>query len=420
MSVIKFNAQQLFESLVEQERERINSALLDHSARREQDRYLRLEKAETEKQVLVQELELIEYEIAENNEWFVSAKENKVEVTSESLKQHTSRAEKLYSRKKLIIGNLLPSAESTIQDVVTKIELEEQQENYYQQNYLERLLEPIYEENERIHDRKVIAEFKEKEKRKEEEKARRDREYELLLARLREEEKERKEKIELENRKNRIERISASVHEKKIPYLVHFTPIVNLPSIIENGLLSRNHLPEGGYIFTDEYRTDGWLDWISASISFPNYKMFYSKQNSLQGVDGWAVLIIQPEVLWELDCKYILTNAASSGIRMFTDSRWSSIEAFEDMFGNAEHRNNIPEYYTTDPQAEVMIRKEVPLRYIKVIAVRNKHERDRLSNLNGFSVKVLPQLFSYRNDFEHWRQFRLSAFSDNNSTVTTF
>ena len=67
-----------------------------------------------------------------------------------------------------------------------------------------------------------------------------------------------------------------------------------------------------------------------------------------------------------------------------------------------------------------MIRKEVPLRYIKVIAVRNKHERDRLSNLNGFSVKVLPQLFSYRNDFELWRQFRLSAFSDNKSTVTTF
>ncbi|MBR9702631.1 hypothetical protein GOV10_01220, partial [Candidatus Woesearchaeota archaeon] len=203
MRVIKFNAQQLFESLAEQERERISSALLDHSARREQDRYLRLEKAEIEKQVLVQELELIEYEIAENDEWFVSAKENKIEVTSESLKQHTNKAEKLYSRKKLIVSNLLPSAESTIRKVVTKIELEEQQENYYQQKDLERLLEPIYEENERKHAKKVLAEFKEKEKQKEEEEARRYREYELLLARLREEEEERKEKIELENRKNR-------------------------------------------------------------------------------------------------------------------------------------------------------------------------------------------------------------------------
>jgi len=418
--VIQFNAQNLFDSLVEQKREQINSALLDNSSRREQERYLRLEKAEIEKQVLVQELEMIEYEIAENDAWFTSAKENKVKITGESLKQHRSKAEKLYSRKNLIINTMLPSAESSIHDVVTKIESEEQQENYFQQRDLERLLEPIYAENERIHDRKVLAEFKEKEKQKAEEEARRYREYELLSARLREEERERKEKIELEIRKNRIEKISASAQEKNISFLVHFTPISNLPSIVENGLLSRNDLPDRSFIHTDEYRTDGWLDWISASISFPNYKMFYSKQNSLKDVDGWAVLLIQREVLWELDCKYIMTNAASSGIRMFNDSRWSSIAAFEDMFGNAEHRNNIPEYYTTDPQAEVMIRKEIPCRYIKVIAVRNELERGRLNHLNGIPVKVYPQLFSYRNDFEHWRQFRLSAFSDNNTTVTSF
>ena len=418
--IIKFNAQQLFDSLPEQKREQINSALLDNSSRREQERYQRLEKAEVEKQVLVQELEMIEYEIAENDAWFVSAKEKKVKITAESLKQHRNRAEKLYSRKKQIIVTLLPNTESSVQDIVTKIEFEEQQENYFQQKDIERLLEPIYEENERIHARKVLAEFKEKEKQKAEEETKLYREYELLLARLREEERERKEKTELENRKNRIEIISSSVQNKGIPFLVHFTPIANLPSIVENGLLSRNDLPEGSYIHTDEHRTDGWLDWISASISFPNYKMFYSKQNSLKDVDGWAVLLIQREVLWELDCKYILTNAASSGIRMFTNSRWSSIEAFEDMFGNVEYRNNISEAYTTDPQAEVMVRKEIPCRYIKAIAVRNKLERDRLNNLNGIPVEVLPQLFSYRNDFENWRQFRLSAFSDNNTTATSF
>ncbi len=125
-------------------------------------------------------------------------------------------------------------------------------------------------------------------------------------------------------------------------------------------------------------------------------------------------------MLWDLDCKYIVTNAASSGIRIFNDSKWSSIEAFENMFGNVEHRNNIPEYYATDPQAEVMIRNEIPCRYIEVIAVRNVFERDRLNNLKGISVNVDPNLFSYRNDFEHWRQFRLSAFSDNNTVVASF
>ena len=105
---------------------------------------------------------------------------------------------------------------------------------------------------------------------------------------------------------------------------------------------------------------------------------------------------------------------------MFNDLRWSSIEAFADMFGNAEHRNNIPEYYTTDPQAEVMVRNEIPCSYIKVIAVRNALDQDTLNHLNCIPVEVKPQLFSYRNDFEHWRQFRLSAFSDNNTTVTSF
>ncbi len=38
--VIKFNAQQLFDSLPEQEREQINSALLNNSSGRERERYL--------------------------------------------------------------------------------------------------------------------------------------------------------------------------------------------------------------------------------------------------------------------------------------------------------------------------------------------------------------------------------------------
>ena len=417
---VKFNAQQLFDSLPVQKREQISSALLDNSEKRELERYSRLEKAEISKQGLVQELETIEYEIAENDQWFISAKEKKLEITSSSLEQHTKKAEKLYSRKKLIISDLLPSVEISIQGIVSKIESEERQENYFQQKDLERLLEPIYEEKVRLHSRKVLAEFKIKEKLREEEEAQRYREYASLLSRLREEGRERSEKIAIERLKKRRDQISVLVNERQILSLVHFTPIENLESIVENGLRSRNELSGEKYIHTDEYRTDGWLNWVSASISFPNYKMFYSKQNSLKDIGGWAVVIIKKEVLWELDCKFILTNAASSGIRMFSDSRWSSAEALEDMFGNPEHRYNIPDFYTTDPQAEVMIHNEIPSHYIERIVVRNAQDENKLNHLSDIRIETYPQLFSYRNDFEHWRQFRLSAFSSKHDPDTSF
>jgi hypothetical protein len=121
--------------------------------------------------------------------------------------------------------------------------------------------------------------------------------------------------------------------------------------------------------------------------------MFYLKRNALKDVGGWVVVLIRPEVLWELDCKFILTNAASFGIRMFGDERWSSVNAFEDMFGHPDHRIEIPACYTTDPQAEVMVRNEIPSRYIGMIAVQNPCDMNRLNNLSDIRVEVCPELF---------------------------
>ena len=413
-----FNAQELFDSLPPQEQERINCAIRDNASRREQERYLRLEKAEIERQKVVQKLDAIEYEIAENDDWFVSAKERKVNVTIEELNLHRRKAEELYSRKKSITDRLLQEAASNIEAIVSHIEAEEQQESLFQRRDLRRLLEPIYEERDRERRKIQVAQIKEREKQREEEEALRQKEYEALLARLRAEEWERRRNLEAERRKKRAEEIIARVHARKVPYLVHFTPIANLESILRDGLRSRNALAGHDFVFTDEYRTDGWVDWISVSISFPNYKMLYAKKNSLKNVEGWAIILIRKEALWELDCKFILTNAASSGIRMFQEEKWSSAQAFEDMFNHAEHRIGIPDFYATDPQAEVMIRDEIPRSYIGMIAVENKRDETRLDRL--IDVRVIPQLFRWRSDFEHWCQFRLSAFSSERHLVAPF
>lgn len=409
----------IFDSLTPEERNRINDRIRALATKRDEERYLRLEKAEAIKQAFVYELELIEYHIAENDQWFLDAKEKRCEVTKESQDLHRKKAEELYSRKRAIDNSCLPAAESALCRIVAQIELEERQENTFQQRDLERLLGPVYEQRERENSLKIFAEFKERERQRGEEEARREEAYAELLIRLREEERERQKEVAAQRHKKHKEQIRSNVLEREIPYLVHFTPLANLTSILQYGLRARSRLAGHNYFCTDKHRTDGWLDWISASVSFPNYKMFYSKRNSLKGVDGWVVLLIRRDVLWELNCKYILTNAARSGIRMFAGARWSSSEAFEEMFGHNEHRIDIPDFYTTDPQAEVMVYGEIPSRYFEMVAVENaQDEQDarRLGYLTGVRVEIRPKLFKWRSDFEHWYKCGLSAFSSTSVT----
>lgn len=320
-----------------------------------------------------------------------------------------------------MIDESLVDADKKIKDVINKIEKEEDGEPLIQSKQLGSLLQPFEEKRKQI----VADQIHVQERQKSEEEARQIEGLRARQKKLRAEAMERNhnQMKELINKwrkedleKKRIDRmkrekdIRACVDNRKIPFLIHFTPISNVESILANGLRSRNSLKGQEFIFTDERRCDGWLDWVSTSISFPNYKMFYTKRNSLKDVDGWAVLLIAPEVLWELDCKYILTNAASTGIRVFNDSRWSSVKAFEEMFGHVEHRNGIPEYYTTDPQAEVMIQTEIPPCYINVIVVDNRDEKEKLINLKNIVVSVFSDFFTSRDDFNHWRDFRLSPF----------
>lgn len=388
---------------------------------REKKRYARLEEAESSRQKRVHELETIEFEIASNDAWFIAVKKGEEVETSDSYKVHIRKAEELYSKKRTLIDESLVDADKKIKDVINKIEKEEDREPLIQSKQLGSLLQPFEEKRKQI----IADQIHVQERQKSEEEARQIEGLRARQKKLRAEAMERNhnQMKELINKwrtedleKKRIDRmkrerdIRACVDNRKIPFLIHFTPISNVESILANGLRSRNSLKGQEFIFTDERRCDGWLDWVSTSISFPNYKMFYTKRNSLKDVDGWAVLLIDPEVLWELDCKYILTNAASTGIRVFNDSRWSSVKAFEEMFGHVEHRNGIPEYYTTDPQAEVMIQTEIPPCYINVIVVENRDEKEKLINLKNIVVSVFADFFTSRDDFNHWRDFRLSPF----------
>ena len=186
-----------------------------------------------------------------------------------------------------------------------------------------------------------------------------------------------KEKPEFQDRESQIHQIC---QERAIKTLCHFTRIENLPSILQQGLLGRSLLETSGqkFLFNDDNRSDGHKEAVCMSISFPNYQMFYAKRkekekNERISDSQWIILLLDAKMLWELDCAFCQNNAARKAIsRALLEDR-KKPDALESMFGtfyDIKHQDlSIPQYYTTHPQAEILVFDPIPVRYIKEIHV---------------------------------------------------
>ncbi|MEE4540189.1 MAG: DarT ssDNA thymidine ADP-ribosyltransferase family protein [Erythrobacter sp.] len=153
---------------------------------------------------------------------------------------------------------------------------------------------------------------------------------------------------------------------REIPYLVHFTRVENIPSIMANGLLSVRELraAEVSFLGNDQVRWDGHAEACCLSIAHPNEKLFYRwrKQN---GETDWVVLVLAPEIMWEADAAYCAHNAADARMssREINDRR--AVDAFEAMFEEHEttpHRDlqGLRPFDPSDVQAEVLAFQKIP------------------------------------------------------------
>ena len=195
------------------------------------------------------------------------------------------------------------------------------------------------------------------------------------------------------------------LRSRYISRLVHFTPVSNLESILENGLLSRSALDyfNISYVYSDFLRLDGKLDFISSSISFPNYRMFYTKRMEDTDVD-WVILSIDSKILIDkMDTQFYRTNCASNDPSKCRYNPCSN-DALSDMFYNDGRDPHLPFNYTTDPQAEVMLKYEVQPSYISCVETKEKNEKVHSLALNsGISYNSRSNLFTYRQDYKKWQ-----------------
>lgn len=118
---------------------------------------------------------------------------------------------------------------------------------------------------------------------------------------------------ELNTEQLKIKEIS---EKRNIQSLVHFTMLDNLESILKHGLLPVSVIERRNIkaVITDPTRYDNEKDAICLSISYPNYKYFYWLRKNRYPDKAWVVIELKPDILWEKDCAFCITNAANKNV----------------------------------------------------------------------------------------------------------
>lgn len=194
----------------------------------------------------------------------------------------------------------------------------------------------------------------------------------------------------------RATKIKARVEEIELPYLVHFTRVENLPSIMKHGIcpvatMNEQHVP---YAANDRLRLEGHPDASSFSIAHPNDKMFasYRWKNPEQ---KWVVLVLDRSVLWNLNAAFCKHNAADARIRRGDLGDLKTESAFDAMFIPlnglpVREGDSLNPYDPTDVQAEILIFSVLEPELIKgvvfseanVLEQYKKHIGDRQAVIN--------------------------------------
>lgn len=209
------------------------------------------------------------------------------------------------------------------------------------------------------------------------------------------------------------------LRERSVRYLVHFTHIDNVSSILENGILPRSEIKETG-IVSDEVRLDSHEEYSCFSLTYPNYEMLYQKQK--RSGEKYIILMVEIDALSEINEDVVLFYPGNAARKDMRSKGGRGVTAIELMFADSiitrggvlidRNAQKLESEYTTDPQAEVQIKSSIPARYIKQIFVSTATMRDAVNSKTAGSditVELCPEMFwpvHYWEDYESKRKLR--------------
>lgn len=197
------------------------------------------------------------------------------------------------------------------------------------------------------------------------------------------------------------------VSSRGITAVYHFTPVVNLPSICKHGILSRADAEAINYpnaIFPDKHRYDGATWAVCCSIQWPNHKMLYWASKKVD----FALLLLDPSVLWEFDCVFLPKNAAHHDMCwhipfMRTDDM-NRLNQLEKLFPDEpDLRKSDWRAYPDDVQAEVLIdASPIDMRYCRRIIFKSMSSLQAIQQHYAWPTHIVfdydIDLFTFRPD----------------------
>lgn len=181
--------------------------------------------------------------------------------------------------------------------------------------------------------------------------------------------------------------------------LFHFTPAVNVESILLNGLASRFVLQEHSipFLATDRMRLDECLDGVSLSIHSINQSMFSTKKREYVG--EWVILGFDANILWTHPCRFCWVNAASREMRNhsgFIGGPWAFEKMFEDRAVSLTDGRSLrsvrtrEDFEPTDNDAEVQVLSPISPSLLLGAIVRNDEIKNALEGLMKECDSVRP------------------------------
>lgn len=249
----------------------------------------------------------------------------------------------------------------------------------------------------------------------------------ILLNWLEEEKKEREEELKrLDDLKRVIDEIAERdrlrdeaynylISERGVKRLVHFTPLSNLESIFEQGIIPRNEVTEDT-ICLDPERRDNMLDCSCFSITSPNWSMFYKYRKNNTHL-RFVVLEIDTEMLLSKDYNDILFTENNAASRKYKDllEYHKGLEYAKSIFKDFVLLDNNITYRElaqllpnepTDAQAEILVRGSIDSKFIKKIYVETTEDFEYANSTLPDEIAELLEINS--SIFERRRDWILS------------
>ncbi|MBU0691992.1 DUF4433 domain-containing protein [bacterium] len=202
----------------------------------------------------------------------------------------------------------------------------------------------------------------------------------------------------------------SSVHRelrrRKISLLLHSTHLyTNLPAILKDGCLrsagslKKQNAIQAKRFLHDPVRYEKYavgLDYINCSLSEPNFELLYKRSGS-GWESAWLHLELNTDLLQRDSTRFCAVSAARDKGKHVK----SGMEGFKLMFADevdGYSRESISKELPTSPQAEVMLKGDLPLNEIRALHVFNSaiaDEVSRLCELHGreIPIRISPHLF---------------------------